>query len=123
MSSWRARFLIAAVALVLGFMLVPQFRSQRSTDLANQSLSDQFTYIGSLYRSNIDLRDQIAELQDEVARYARGNEGSSNLESLATELQRLRIANGEVDIIGPGVRVTLSGGPVDARHLQDAVNE
>jgi uncharacterized protein YlxW (UPF0749 family) len=123
MKSWRAQFLIAATCLILGLMLVPQFRSQRSTDLANQSLNDQATYISSLYRANVDLRDQLAELQREVDAYKQTNSaGSSNLEDLVREVKRLRIANGEVDITGPGVRMVITD-TVDARHIQDVVNE
>jgi uncharacterized protein YlxW (UPF0749 family) len=123
MKSWRAQFLIAATCLILGLMLVPQFRSQRSTDLANQSLNYQATYISSLYRANVDLRDQLAELQREVDAYKQTNSaGSSNLEDLVREVKRLRIANGEVDITGPGVRMVITD-TVDARHIQDVVNE
>src|SRR3954470_4134540 len=102
MTSWRAQLLIALVCLILGLMLVPQFRSQRTTDLANQSLNDQDSYISSLYRANLDLHDQLDELQREVNPYKQTNTaGSSNLEDLVREVKRLRIANGEVDITGP----------------------
>ena len=123
MSSWRAQLLLIGVCLILGLMLVPQWRSQRSTDLNNESLSDQATYISSLVLRNRELQDQLRELQGELDTYKNSNsEGSSTLINLAKELQRLRIANGEVDITGPGVRVTISEA-VDARHLQDTVNE
>ncbi len=123
MTSWRAQLLIALVCLILGLMLVPQFRSQRTTDLATQSLNDQASYISSLYRANLDLHDQLDELQTEVANYKQTNTaGASNLEDLVREVKRLRIANGEVDITGPGVRVVITD-TVDARHIQDVVNE
>jgi uncharacterized protein YlxW (UPF0749 family) len=123
MSSWRAQLLLIAVCLLLGLMLVPQLRSERTPDLTNESLSDQATYISSLVLRNRELQDQVRELQHEVDTYKNSNnEGSSTLINLAKELQRLRIANGEVDITGPGVRVTIHEA-VDARHLQDAVNE
>ena len=123
MTSWRAQLLVAATCLILGLLLVPQFRSQRSTDLANQSLNDQASYISGLYRANVDLRDQLTELQHEVDTYRQTDTaGSSNLEDLVREVKRLRIANGEVDIIGPGVRVVITD-TVDARHIQDVVNE
>lgn len=123
MSSWRAQLLLIGVCLILGLMLVPQWRSQRTPDLTNQSLSDQATYISSLVLRNRELQDQARELQAELDTYKTSNsEGSSTLINLAKELQKLRIANGEVDITGPGVRVTISEA-VDARHLQDAVNE
>ena len=123
MSSWRAQLLLIGVCLILGLMLVPQWRSQRTPDLTTESLSDQATYISSLVQRNRELQDQLRELQSEVDLYKNSNtEGSSTLINLAKELQRLRIANGEVDITGPGVRVSISEA-VDARHLQDTVNE
>ena len=114
MSSWRAQLLVAVVCLILGLMLVPQFRSQRTRDVSGPSLTDQASYISSLSHSNL-------ELQREVDSYKRDN-GGGNLESLVNDIERYRIANGEVDIVGPGVRVTISQS-VDVRHLQDAVNE
>ena len=123
MSSWRAQLLLIGVCLILGLMLVPQWRSQRTPDLTNESLSEQATYISSLILRNRELQDQVRELQGEVNTYKSANtEGSSTLINLAQELQKLRIANGEVDITGPGVRVTIHDA-VDARHLQDTVNE
>lgn len=122
MKNWRAQLLVAGICLILGLMLVPQFRSQRSTDLATQSLNDQATYISSLYRANLDLRDQLDELKQEVTSYQQTDGAGSNLEDLVREVKKLRIANGEVDITGPGVRVVITDS-VDARHLQDVVNE
>src|SRR5689334_1065227 len=122
MKSWRAQLLVAAICLILGLMLVPQFRSQRSTDLANQSLNDQASYISSLYRANLDLHDQLDELKGEVTTYQQTDGAGSNLEDLVREVKKLRIANGEVDITGPGVRVVITD-TVDARHIQDVVNE
>ena len=124
MTSWRAQLLIAGVCLVLGLLLVPQFRSQRaSTDVLSQPLTEQAAYITSLYQNNLDLQDQLLQLKNEVNQYQRSDaEGTSSLGSLVKDIQTLRIANGEVDVVGPGVRVTIDGA-IDVRHLQDAVNE
>ena len=124
MQNWRARLLVSAVCLVLGFLMVPQFRSQRidRTVLA-QSPTDQASYISQLYASNQRQRANLEQLQAEIARYQQTANGGSSIVSLIKDLQQMRMANGEVDLTGPGVTVRVTGAQDAAQVIQDLVNE
>ncbi len=128
MKSWRARLLVSAVCLILGILLVPQFRSQPvNRNPADQSPEDQVTYISQLYRSNETQRASLDALRADIAKYdAARIGGSSNLSSLINDLQQMKMLNGEVDITGPGVQVRINS-TTDAvqvlQDLQDLTNE
>jgi uncharacterized protein YlxW (UPF0749 family) len=124
MNSPRAQILIGIVCVLLGVTLVIQFRTQK---LARQdvpaSSSDQATYISQLYDSNTGLRQQVNQLSQELARYQGDDSGSkSNLDTLVQDLQNLRMANGEVEVTGPGVSVLVDG-DITVFELQDLINE
>src|SRR5690348_17294859 len=125
MHRWPARLLLSAVCLVLGFMVVTQFRSQRvDHGLAAQSPADQALYISQLYRSNQDQQASLEQIQAEIARYEQAETGgSSNLVSMLNEIQQLRMVNGEVDVAGPGVQVSVNGAQNVVQMLQDLTNE
>jgi uncharacterized protein YlxW (UPF0749 family) len=124
MQNWRARILVSAVCLILGFLMVPQFRSQRidRTVLA-QSPNDQASYISQLYASNQRQRANLEQLQAEIGRYQETTNGGSSIVSLIKDLQQMRMANGEVDLTGPGVTVRVTGAQNPAQVVQDLVNE
>jgi uncharacterized protein YlxW (UPF0749 family) len=104
--------------------MVPQFRSQRidRTVLA-QSPTDQASYISQLYASNQRQRANLEQLQAEIARYQETANGGSSIVSLIKDLQQMRMANGEVDLTGPGVTVSVTGAQNPAQVVQDLVNE
>ena len=112
------------MCLLLGVALVMQFRTQRQ---AHQSVpvsaSDQATYISQLYENNTRLRQQVDQLSRELADYEEDTTGGkSNLDTLVRDLQNLRVANGEVEVVGPGVTVLVEGS-LTVFELQDLVNE
>ncbi|HUS15866.1 MAG TPA: DUF881 domain-containing protein [Chloroflexia bacterium] len=125
MKSWRARLLVSAVCLVLGVLMVPQFRSQRlDPHLLAQSPTDQASYISQIYNSNTTLRASLTQLQADITKYEQDRTGgSSNLGALIKDLQQLRMINGEVDVVGPGVQVRITGAQNTVQVLQDLVNE
>jgi uncharacterized protein YlxW (UPF0749 family) len=121
MNSSRAQILIGIICLLLGVTLVTQFRSQRlAREEVPRSSSDQATYISQLYESNTELRQQVDQLESELAQYE--GDGKSNLDALVRDLQALRVANGEVEVVGPGVTVLVEG-RLAVFELQDLVNE
>jgi uncharacterized protein YlxW (UPF0749 family) len=121
MRNVRGQALIATICLVLGVMLVTQFRSQKQArgDLSASS-TDQATYISQLYDSNTQLRQQVSQLTQDVGQYK--DDGKSNLDAMVRDLQNLRMANGEVEVSGPGVSVLVEG-DLTVFELQDLVNE
>jgi uncharacterized protein YlxW (UPF0749 family) len=124
MNSVRSQVLLAILCLLVGIMVVTQFRSQRLARVeVPSSASDQATYISQLYESNIALQQQATELSEELAQYhSSGPSGKSNLDALVRDLQNLRMANGEVEVTGPGVTVMVDG-DLTVFDLQDLVNE
>jgi uncharacterized protein YlxW (UPF0749 family) len=124
MNNLRAQLTLGAICLLLGVMMVMQFRSQRQIrEEVPRSTTDQATYISQLYESNTELQQQVDELNGELARYRQDvSGGKSNLDSVTRDIQSLRMANGEVEVTGPGVTV-LADGDVTVLELQDLVNE
>jgi uncharacterized protein YlxW (UPF0749 family) len=122
MNSLRAQLLLGVVCLLLGVTLVMQFRTQRLTrgEGLPASTSDQATYISQLYESNAQLRQQVAQLSQEIARYEGPDQNS--MDALQRDLQTLRMVNGDTEVTGPGV-VVLVNGNLTAIELQDLVNE
>ncbi|MEO8288572.1 MAG: DUF881 domain-containing protein [Chloroflexota bacterium] len=124
MNTTRAQLSLGLICMLLGVMLVMQFRSQRAArEEVPRSATDQATYISQLYESTTGLRQQVETLKTQLGQYEADNSGGkSNLDSLQKELQDLRVANGEVDVVGPGVTVLVDGA-VTVFELQDLVNE
>jgi len=118
---WAPRLSLVAVSLVLGFLLVAQLRTQG--DISRTAANDDWDYVvAELVVSNARLRNEIESLEEEVAAL-RGAEGAAAiLLSLVDEANQLRLANGLVEVSGPGVLVTVAG-PVSVLDLQDLVNE
>lgn len=128
---------MATVALVFGFLVAVQVRTQLLTP-SNQVARTQalvrsaqdLEHSNALYRNRIaELRAQISALEAEAAQRSGGNL------ALAQRLAALRELAGLTPLRGPGVTVTLGdgkpGGPALADHLgyritfediQDVVN-
>jgi uncharacterized protein YlxW (UPF0749 family) len=123
MTILRAQLPIGIVCALLGVLLVTQFRTQRLTyeDIPRSS-GDQATYISQLYDNNELLRKQVSDLTEELAQYKRDSASGGSLDTLGRELQNLRMANGEVEVVGPGVSVLVDG-ELSVFELQDLVNE
>lgn len=118
-----ARVYLTAVAIILGFLLVMQLRTQGriAKSLAAQSATDQATMISNLYESNLNLRQEVDKLRLEMEDYDQAI-GQSDLAAMARELAKLRIVNGMSEVTGPGVQLTLSA-DLKPEDLQDLINE
>ncbi len=118
---WTPRFSLIAMSLLLGFLLVAQLRTHG--DISRTARADDWDYVvAELVVSNARLRSEIEALEAEVAAL-RGSEGAAAiLLSLVDEANQLRMANGLVEVSGPGVQVSVAG-PVSVLDLQDLVNE
>jgi uncharacterized protein YlxW (UPF0749 family) len=116
--------LLSAICLLLGILMVSQFRAHPvDRDVTAQSPDDQATIISRLYRSNQEQRAALDELNAEIADYKKKGTEGSNFLSLIDDLRQLRVFNGGVDIAGPGVQVRISGGSGLVQVLQDLTNE
>ncbi|HSJ55218.1 MAG TPA: DUF881 domain-containing protein [Anaerolineae bacterium] len=119
--AWAPRFSLVAISLFLGLLLVAQLRTR--SDISRVASNDDWDYVvAELVVSNARLRTEIEALEEEVAGL-RGSEGAAAiLQSLVDEANQLRMANGLVEVSGPGVQVTVAG-PVSVLDLQDLINE
>lgn len=118
---WATRLTLTAICLVLGLLLVVQLRSQNE---ARRSLrQEDWEYaVVDLIDNNARLREEIDELEVQLAELRQERGSTAILESLVNEANQLRIANGLVEVSGPGVEVE-AGGPVTVLDLHDLINE
>lgn len=120
----RSQVALAAVALILGFLVVTQVRSQAGgTGLEDRSAQDLTLLVANLNTRNDQLRGEVADLGSQlssiVAAQARGDTSAGQLRA---DLVHVRIWAGVDPATGQGVRVILRG-PVTAVVIEDLVNE
>jgi uncharacterized protein YlxW (UPF0749 family) len=124
MRSPRSQIALAIVALLLGFLVVTQVRSQAGgTGLEDRSAQDLTLLVANLNTRNDQLRGEVADLGRQldsiVAAQARGDTSAGQLRA---DLVRIRIWSGVDAAEGQGVRVVLRG-PATASALADLLNE
>lgn len=118
---WTTRLTLTVFCLALGLLLVVQIRSQN--DLRQTLRSEDWDYaVVDLIDNNARLRDEIEDLQTQLAQLRREGSSASVVQSLVDEANDLRMANGLVAVSGPGVEVEGSG-PVTVLDLHDLINE
>ena len=120
-SKWAGRLTLAMTCLVLGMLLVVQMRSQSSARQTG-SAEDWQRVVADLVDNNARLREEIQALEAELAAIRAVEGRGALLQSLVDETNQLRIANGLVEVSGPGVEVVVSG-PITVLDLQDLINE
>jgi uncharacterized protein YlxW (UPF0749 family) len=124
MRSPRSQIALAIVALLLGFLVVTQVRSQAGgTGLENRSAQDLTLLVANVSTRNDQLRGEVADLGRQldsiVAAQARGDTSAGQLRA---DLVRIRIWSGVDAAEGQGVRVVFRG-PATAKVLADLLNE
>jgi uncharacterized protein YlxW (UPF0749 family) len=119
------RLLVASlIALLLGFMVVAQLRSQAqlARSLANQDNTSVALLINDLNRANNRLTQEgIALAQRQVALEQALVAGGADTKALEKELTVLREVAGDLPVHGPGLEIRIDG-PVADFELQDALN-
>lgn len=123
MRGLAAQITLTIVCLLLGVALVVQFRTQGNMVKAilSDSSTEQATMLNSLVESNAALRKEIDTLDSQLAQYRYGDE-DGNIPSLVSDLNRIKVVNGLIEVSGPGIQLTL-GGPLAPEELQDIINE
>lgn len=115
---------IAVVAMILGLLLVIQFRSQSAgTGLEAQSAQDLTVLVANLNTRNDQLRAEVATTEGELAdlQSARSR-GESSADQLRLDLSRVRAWAGLDAVTGSGIRVTVTG-PIAGSAVEDLLNE
>lgn len=116
---------VAVVALLLGVLVVSQFRSREAftRTLQQETPETLTTLIADLSDRNRQLRDEIFELRfrlDQARSSIAGGRGA--LEESEREMARLEVFSASSAVRGPGIAVHVDG-PFDDRALSDLVNE
>ncbi len=124
MRSSRSQVAVGAVALLLGFLLVVQFRAQTAgTGLEQQSSQGLTLLITNLTTRNDQLRADVSNLRRQIESLAAaGSRGETSVGQLRGDLERIRIWAGLDPASGPGIRVVISG-RLPAAGASDLLNE
>jgi len=118
---WATHLTLSATCLVLGLLLVVQLRSQNDARQSYQRENWEYAIV-DLIDNNARLREEIGELETQLAHLRQEGGSTAVLQSLVNEANHLRIANGLVEVSGPGIEVEASG-PVTVLDLHDLINE
>jgi len=120
-SLWR-RSIIVLSAVAVGLIAVVVAKGSAAPPAPNYVLEqDEAEIVSALLSANDGLRDEIERLDREI-QAASSDRGSGRLEEMAEALNALRVVNGDVAAVGPGVEVRASG-DLTAALLRDLVNE
>lgn len=115
---------IAAVALILGLLVVIQLRSQAGpTGLAQLSSQDLTVLVANLNARNDQLRREASSLEQELGTLvANRSRGDVSLDEISADLQRVRAYAGMDPVVGPGVTISIRG-PIDGAGVEELINE
>ena len=113
--------LMTVLMLVLGIMIVAQFRAAGRLRPLPGTGDEQAILLSALADANSRLRAEVGSLTAQEAAYEH-DRGTAGLQELVAELNRVRMLNGMVEVSGPGMELLLDG-PLNALDLQDVINE
>lgn len=117
--TWQAWLVPAVLAVVVAVLLALWIRGSHSSAASQEGW--EFV-VSDLVDGNTRLRQEVDALQAQVAGYDGMEQGGAVLQLLVDEVNALRVANGLIEVSGPGVEVTVAG-PVSVLDLQDLINE
>jgi uncharacterized protein YlxW (UPF0749 family) len=120
----RSQLTIAAVALVLGLLVVVQLRSQaEGSGLAQLSSQDLTVLVANLNTRNDQLRQEGSNLERELATLtANRSRGDASVDEIAADLARVRGYAGLDAVGGPGVTISIRGA-IDGAGVEELINE
>lgn len=119
-----SRLTVAAVAGLLGVLVVGQLRGQAGVPgLSALSATELTQLIANLTAGNDDLRDEIAELGRQEARLTESKDrGETTVDQLTADLARIRAWSGLTAVAGTGVAISVSG-PIGGDGIEELLNE
>jgi uncharacterized protein YlxW (UPF0749 family) len=120
----RNQLTIAAVAFVLGLLVVVQLRTQAGgTAFAGLSSQELTVLVANLNARNDQLRREVATLERELGALVQNEQrGDASIDELRADLRRVRLYAGLDPAAGPGVVITVRG-PIDGSGVEALVNE
>ncbi|MEO6206532.1 MAG: DUF881 domain-containing protein [Candidatus Limnocylindrales bacterium] len=120
----RNQLTIAAVAFVLGLLVIVQLRTQSSgAAFAGLSSQDLTVLVANLNARNDQLRREVANLDREHGTLTGNTQrGEASIDELRADLRRVRLYAGLDGAMGPGVLI-VARGPIDGSAVEDLINE
>jgi uncharacterized protein YlxW (UPF0749 family) len=120
----RSQLTIAAVAFVLGLLVVVQLRSQAGDPgLAQLSTQDLTVLVANLNARNDQLRREGSSLDSDLATLNQNHaRGDVSVDEITSDLERVRAYAGLDPVAGPGVTISISG-PIDGAGVEELINE
>ncbi|MDQ3128984.1 MAG: DUF881 domain-containing protein [Chloroflexota bacterium] len=120
----KSQITMAAVACLLGLLVVVQLRGQAGgSALATKSPQDLTILVANLNTENDRLRSEVTTLQNQLdeLRADRAN-GETSVGQLESDLGRIRAWTGLDPVAGKGVEISIAG-EIDAGAVDDLLNE
>jgi uncharacterized protein YlxW (UPF0749 family) len=120
----RNQLTIAAVAFILGLMVVVQLRVQASgSGLGSMSSQDLTVFVANLNTGLAQRRQEIASLERDLRDLQSDRDrGVVSLDQARAELARIRAYAGLDPVTGPGVTVSIDGA-IDGPGVENVINE
>jgi uncharacterized protein YlxW (UPF0749 family) len=115
---------LTAVAVLMGFLVVVQFRAQQADGGLSGLTSQELTLlVANLSNRNGQLRSEVAALEGDLrALDAARARGQSSLDQIRRDLERVRAWAGLDPVVGAGVRLRASGS-IEAPAVEQILNE
>jgi uncharacterized protein YlxW (UPF0749 family) len=120
----REQLTIAAVAAILGILVIGQLRGQAAIPgLSTLSTQELTQVIANLNTRNEQLRAEIAGLEQQAAsiQSARAN-GQTAVDQLDGDLSRIQAWSGAIGLTGPGISISVQG-PIGGDGIEEVLNE
>lgn len=119
-----SRLTVAAVAGLLGILIVGQLRGQAGVPgLSNLTVIELTQLIANLTTSNNQLRTEVADLaRQETHLIETHSRGETTVGELTRDLSRIRAWAGLTAVSGQGIAITISG-PVGGDGIEELLNE
>jgi uncharacterized protein YlxW (UPF0749 family) len=120
----HSQLTIAAVAVLLGLLVVLQLRSQAgAAGLAQLSSQDLTVLVANLNARNDQLRREVSSLERELGTLNQNRaRGEVSVDEIRAELGRLRAYAGLDAVAGSGVTILING-PIDGSGVEELINE
>lgn len=120
----REQLTIAAVAAILGILVIGQLRGQAAVPgLSTLSTQELTLVIANLNTRNEQLRTEIAGLEQQAAslQSARAN-GQTTVDQLDGDLARIQAWSGAIGLTGSGISISVRGA-IGGDGIEDVLNE
>lgn len=119
--AWPAIGFVALVCVGVGLLIMAQMRAQESARQEPPS-EDWELVVADLIDSNARLREQVEEMEAQLAGLENVEGSGPLMKVLVDEVNNLRIANGQVAVSGPGISLSVNE-PIAVLDLHDLINE